>query len=259
MRKTNFSFLPERKQLLYEQMARTYRTQERQKNIPFTRFPNRLFESKIALISVVGAYLADQKPFTARGVEEDYHHRSLPLTIQKDELRFLPIDWEPSEAQADYNVVLPLEPLVLLQKEGFLNKIHEVVYSFAGFHANQRNLQRGVDRVITELKKAGVNGCLLLPCSAETDEAACLMAHQIEKKEIPTVVLSNFYEQVLVLAPPRSAFINFPFGRTFGTAGHITLQTAILRDTLRVFERIKTPGEIINLSFVWSFGTIPNW
>lgn len=259
MRKTNFSFLPERKQLLYEQMARTYRTQEREKNIPFTRFPNRLLESKIALISIAGAYLTSQKPFTLKGVEEDYHHRALPLTVKSDELAFLAIDWEPSEARADYNVVLPLEPLVLLQKEGFVDKVHETVYSFAGFNNNQRNLQRGIDRVITEMKKAAVNGCLLLPCSAQTNETACFMAHQIEKREIPTVVLSNFYEQTLVLAPPRSAFINFPFGRTFGIAGHITLQTTILRDALRLFERVKTPGEIINLSFVWSYGSIPNW
>ncbi len=259
MRKTNFSYLSEKKQLLYEQMASAYRTQERPKNIPFARFPGRLFESKIAVISVVGAYVKGQKPFTPKGGDDDYRHKTIPLTVKNEELEFLALDWEPSAAQQDFNVVLPIEPLVLLHKEGFLGKIHEVVYSYAGFNNNQRNLQRGVDRVITEMKKAGIDGCLLLPCSPQTNETACLMAHQIEKKEIPTAVLTNFYEQALVLAPPRSGFINFPFGRTFGPAKHLTLQTAILRDALRLFERVKTPGDIINLSFIWTYGNVPNW
>lgn len=259
MRKTDFSFLPERKQLLYEQMARTYRTQERQKNTPFSRFEMRLLESKIAVVSIVGAYLADQKPFSGKGSEDDYHHRPLTIGFKREEVRFFPLDWEPSEANEDFNVVLPIERLILLQKEGFIGKIHETVYSFAGYNSNQRNLQRSTDKIITEMKKAAVNGCLILPCSAQTAETACTIANQIEKKEIPTVVLTPFYEQALVLAPPRSAFINFPFGRTFGQANHVTLQTAILRDTLRLFERVKTPAEIINLSFVWTFGSIPKW
>jgi len=37
------------------------------------------------------------------------------------------------------------------------------------------------------------------------------------------------------------------------------LHTAILRDTLRLFEKAKTPGEVICLSYIWSFGTVPNW
>jgi hypothetical protein len=81
----------------------------------------------------------------------------------------------------------------------------------------------------------------------------------LEKKELPTVILTTFYEQALALAPPRCAFINFPFGRPFGKANHVTLHTAILRDTLRLFEKAKTPGEVICLSYIWSFGTVPNW
>jgi hypothetical protein len=63
----------------------------------------------------------------------------------------------------------------------------------------------------------------------------------------------------MILAPPRSAFINFPFGRILGKANHVTLHTAILRDTLRLFEKAKIPGEIFNLNFIWSCGKVPNW
>ena len=56
MRRTDFSFLPDRKRLLYEQIARSYRLQERRKNPPFAPFEKRLLESKIAVVSVTGAY-----------------------------------------------------------------------------------------------------------------------------------------------------------------------------------------------------------
>jgi len=259
MRKTNFSALPERKQLLYEQMARSYRTRERQKNNAWTPFEKRLIESKIAIISIAGAYLKDQKPFTNRETENDYRCREIPLSFNREDLRFFATDWEPSEAQEDFNVILPIDRLVLLQKEGMIGKIHETVISIAGFTKSPKMFGKFLDKTFDTLQKVEVDGVLILPCSAQTSAAACQVAIFLEKKGIPTVMLTIFYEQALTLAPPRSAFINFPFGRPFGKANHITLHTAILRDTLRLFEKAKTPGEVLCLSFVWSFEPVPNW
>ena len=259
MRKTDFSPLPERKQQLYEQMARSYRTQERQKNTPWAPFEKRLIESKIAVISIAGAYLNGQKPFTNRETESDYQCREIPLNFNREDLRFFATDWEPSEALADYNVVLPIDRLVLLQKEGMIGKIHETIISIAGFTKSIKMFGKFLTKTYDTLKKAEVDGVLILPCSAQTSAAACQVANYLEKKELPTVILTTFYEQALALAPPRCAFINFPFGRPFGKANHVTLHTAILRDTLRLFEKAKTPGEVICLSYIWSFGTVPNW
>ncbi|MCK9243724.1 MAG: glycine/sarcosine/betaine reductase selenoprotein B family protein [Candidatus Marinimicrobia bacterium] len=259
MRNTNFSALPERKQLLYEQMARSYRTFERQKNTPWVPFEGRLIESKIAIISIAGAYLKDQKPFTNRETENDYRCREIPLNFNHEDLQFFATDWEPSEALADFNVILPIDRLVLLQKEGMIGKIHETVISIAGFTKSPKMFGKFLDKTNDTLKKAEVNGVLILPCSAQTSAAACQVAIHLEKKGLPTVLLTTFYEQALTLAPPRSAFINFPFGRPFGKANHVTLHTAILRDTLRLFEKAKTPGEVLCLNFVWSFGAVPNW
>lgn len=259
MRNTNFSPLPERKQLLYEQMARSYRTRERQKNIPWTPFDGRLIESKIAIISIAGAYLSDQKPFTNRETENDYKCREIPLSYNHADLHFFATDWDPSEVQADINVILPIDRLVLLQKEGMIGKIHETIISIAGFTKSPKMFGKFLDKTLDSLKKNAVDGVLILPCSAQTSAAACQIANYLEKNGLSTVILTTFYEQALTLAPPRSAFINFPFGRPFGNAGHVTLHTAILRDTLRLFEKAKTPGEVLCLNFVWSFGAVPNW
>jgi len=259
MRKTNFSPLPERKQLVYEQMARAYRVRERLKNTPWTPFNGRLIESKIAIISIAGAYLSDQKPFTNRETENDYKCREIPLTFNREDLHFFATDWEPGEVKADFNVILPIDRLVLLQKEGMIGKIHETVISIAGFTKSPKMFGKFLDKTYDTFKKSEVNGVLILPCSAMTSETGCQVANYLEKKGVPTVMLTTFYEQALTLAPPRSAFVNFPFGRPFGKAEHVTLHTAILRDTLRLFEKAKTPGEVLCLNFVWSFGPVPNW
>ncbi|MFA4839703.1 MAG: glycine/sarcosine/betaine reductase selenoprotein B family protein [Candidatus Neomarinimicrobiota bacterium] len=257
MKKTDFSYLSERKKILYEQVARAYRSQDRQKHTDWVPFKERLIDSRIALISIAGAYTSDQKPFTVEGKEQDYEPREISLGVTKENLNFFPMDWEQSEAKKDFNVVLPIERLVLLQKEGRIGKIHDPIYSFSGHSANKKFLMKYVYRTVEKIKAADNNGVLIVPCSPRTSETACLIASEIERRGISTVMLTLFYEQALIMAPPRCAFVNFPFGRPFGKADHVTLHTAIIRDTLRLFEKTKIPGEVLSLNFVWSFGEIP--
>lgn len=259
MKKTDFSFLPERKQLLYEQMARSYRIRERQKNTDWIPFKEKLIESKIALISVCGAYLKDDEPFTADESNLNYYYREIDINFNRKDLKFFPIDWETSEVKEDFNVVLPIDRLILLQKEGLIGKISDYLYSFSGANSNSGLLAKSVKQVAKELKQAECQGVLIIPCSARTAETACLIASQIEAAQISTALLTPFYEQALILSPPRCAFINFPFGRIIGKANHVILHTAVIRKTLNLFEKSKVVGEVLNLNFIWSYGKIQDW
>ncbi len=268
MRKTNFTWLPKRKQLFYEQMARSYRALEPQKHTDWAPFTEKMIDSKITLISIAGAYLKNQKPFTVEENKSDYDYREINIDFKKEDLCLYPVDWEPSESEEDINVILPAERLILLQKEGLIGKIDDTTYSFSGYNSNRELLTKSIDKLINTLKQSqetdtgsvtANNGALIIPASALSSETACLIASQMESKGISTAVLSLFYEQALILSPPRCAFINFPFGRPIGKANHITLHTAVLRDTLRLFEKAKSPGLLINLNFIWSFGNIPDW
>ena len=51
--------------------------------------------------------------------------------------------------------------------------------------------------------------------------------------------------------PPRAVFLNFPLGHQTGRAGDVAIQRAIVRDAMRMFGTIKTPGEIVQLPYVW--------
>ncbi|HDP67068.1 MAG TPA: hypothetical protein ENN20_01045 [Candidatus Marinimicrobia bacterium] len=259
MKKTEFSYLPDKKRLLYEQLARSYRIRERQRNITWTPFEAKLIDSKIALISVCGAYLKSGKPFTKEPQDSNYSYRAIDINFDRDDLEFFALDWETSELEKDINVILPIDRLVLLQKEGLIGKINENLFSFSGASDKRELLDKAIKKLANQLKTEECVGALIIPCSARTAETACLIANQLEVAKISTAMLTPFYEQALVMSPPRCAFINFPFGRILGKANHVTLHTAILRDTLRLFEKAKVPGEILSLNFIWSYGQIPDW
>jgi hypothetical protein len=51
--------------------------------------------------------------------------------------------------------------------------------------------------------------------------------------------------------PPRAVFVNFPLGHQTGRPNDPGIQRQIVRDAMRTFETIATPGEIVQLPYVW--------
>jgi hypothetical protein len=50
---------------------------------------------------------------------------------------------------------------------------------------------------------------------------------------------------------PRAVFVNFPLGHQTGRPNDAAIQRRIVRDAMRAFETISTPGEIVELPYVW--------
>jgi hypothetical protein len=50
---------------------------------------------------------------------------------------------------------------------------------------------------------------------------------------------------------PRAVFVNFPLGHQTGRPNDAAIQRQIVRDAMRAFETIATPGEIVELPYVW--------
>ncbi len=50
---------------------------------------------------------------------------------------------------------------------------------------------------------------------------------------------------------PRAVFVNFPLGHQTGRPNDVAIQRQIVRDAMRAFETIATPGEIVTLPYVW--------
>jgi D-proline reductase (dithiol) PrdB len=59
-----------------------------------------------------------------------------------------------------------------------------------------------------------------------------LVARVVEEAGIPTVTVSTGRDITALVNPPRSLFINFPMGNSFGKAEDVAMQTEILQAAL---------------------------
>ncbi len=78
-----------------------------------------------------------------------------------------------------------------------------------------------------------------------------LVARTIEQHGIPTVALSIQRELTEKVRPPRALFLRWPFGHPLGEPFQVAQQRWILREALHALETLKTPGEIVDLPYLW--------
>lgn len=78
-----------------------------------------------------------------------------------------------------------------------------------------------------------------------------LAARLLEEAGLSTVVLTPTPEFHRAVGIPRSAAIEYPYGRPVGQVGDQEGQRAVLLSALSVLEGAKAPGEIWHLPFTW--------
>ena len=78
-----------------------------------------------------------------------------------------------------------------------------------------------------------------------------LAARYLEEAGFSTVVLTPNHEFNRVVGIPRSAAIEYPYGRPVGQVGDREGQRAVLLKTLEVLEKATKPGELWHLPFTW--------
>ena len=78
-----------------------------------------------------------------------------------------------------------------------------------------------------------------------------LAARHLEQNGFSTLVLSPTHDFQRAVGIPRSAAIEYPYGRPVGQAGDRDGQRRVLLAALAALERIRTPGEVIHLPFTW--------
>ena len=81
-----------------------------------------------------------------------------------------------------------------------------------------------------------------------------LVARVVEEAGIPTVNVSTGRDITALVRPPRSLFVNFPMGNTFGRAGDKAMQVKILRTALDFAVTAETPGQLLDLPLEWGRG-----
>ncbi len=78
-----------------------------------------------------------------------------------------------------------------------------------------------------------------------------LAARFLEEAGFATVVLTPTPEFNKLVGVPRSAAIEYPYGRPVGQVGDKEGQRQVLLETLSVLEKAREPGEVWHLPFTW--------
>ncbi|MCA1836644.1 MAG: hypothetical protein LC721_10095 [Actinobacteria bacterium] len=79
-----------------------------------------------------------------------------------------------------------------------------------------------------------------------------LVARHLEANGIPAVTFICARDITEAVRPPRSVFLDYPLGSTCGRPNDAANQRAVLLTGLHLLETGRTPGEIVNLPYVWS-------
>ncbi len=78
-----------------------------------------------------------------------------------------------------------------------------------------------------------------------------LAGRVLEERGFSTLVLSPTWEFHRAVGIPRTAAIEYPYGRPVGQVGDREGQRKVLLETLSIFEKAKRPGEVYHLPFRW--------
>jgi len=84
-----------------------------------------------------------------------------------------------------------------------------------------------------------------------------LIQRIIESSGIPTIGISINRSYTESVKPPRSIFLDWPFGHPLGEPGHVAQQTAVLGRAFDALDTIDRPGEIIDIGWRWGRETYP--
>lgn len=130
----------------------------------FTPLAQPLADSRLALVTTAGAHLASQPPFNVATHDGDAGHRLLPDDLDPSELRFTHTHYDTSSAEADPNVVLPLDTLHDLVAEGRVGEASPVHIGMMGFNPDPSLIaDRAAPEVAQVLVDHAVDVAIMVP------------------------------------------------------------------------------------------------
>jgi D-proline reductase (dithiol) PrdB len=92
-------------------------------------------EARIAIVTTAGAHVADDQPFDTVSKAGDTTFRAFPAQTPVGDLVLSHSGYDTALASEDINVVLPLDPLAEIEREGGFDSLTPTIYSTMGYIA----------------------------------------------------------------------------------------------------------------------------
>lgn len=214
--------------------------------VPFTPFDKDLATAIVTLVSATGVYLPDQEPFPTED-PGDISYRIIPGTTEAASLRIAHHHYDHSEADADPNIVFPIDSLRELAAQGVIAGVNDNHYSY-GFTTRLRELYETTFPEIADKVERSKTKLVVMTagCPETCHRSIGNLAREIEARGVPTIIISASPAATESVRPPRAmTFDGSEIGRILGRAGDREKHRAVLRAALEMFVHDTPPGKVV--------------
>lgn len=214
--------------------------------VPYTPFDKDLATATVALVSATGVYLPDQEAFPTED-PGDASYRVIPPEAQTATMRIAHHHYDHSEADADPNIVFPLDSLRELVAEGVIAAVNNAHYSY-GFTTRLKELYETTFPEIADKIERSKTKLVLLTagCPETCHRSIGNLAREIEARGVPTLIISASPAATESVRPPRAmTFEGCEIGRIVGRAGQRDFHKKVVRAALEMFTHDMPPGRVV--------------
>ena len=113
------------------------------KCVPFTPFDGSLAKSTIAIVTAGGVHLKEQEPFNIADELGDLGYRVIPPDVDSSELMVTHHHYDHTDADADINVVFPLDVLRELEADKVIGGIARKHIGYMGYTMQLKAMYEG--------------------------------------------------------------------------------------------------------------------
>lgn len=214
--------------------------------VPFTPFDKDLSTATVALVSATGVYAPEQDAFPTED-PGDVTYRTIESAMETNALRIAHHHYDHSEADADPNIVFPLDTLRELAGEGVIAAVNDKHYSY-GFTTRLRELyEETFPEIADKIERSRTKLVLLTAGCPETCHRSIgNLAREIEARGVPTLIISASPAATESVRPPRAmTFDGCDIGRIVGRAGERAFHKDVVRAALEMFTHDTPPGKVV--------------
>ncbi len=113
------------------------------KCVPFTPFDGELSRATVAVVTAGGVHLRSQEPFNIADELGDLTFRVIPDDVDSSELTVTHHHYDHADADADINVVFPIDVLRDLRDEGFIKAVARKHVGYMGYTMQLKAMYEG--------------------------------------------------------------------------------------------------------------------
>ncbi len=210
----------------------------------------------IALVSTGGLHLRGDKPFgVLTSAWGDTGYRIVPHGTPAADLDLAADYVDQKYIRQDPEVTLPMAALDRLVDAGRAGRAARHHYSLCeGILRPLPGVAESAARLAELMTDDGVDAVVLLPTCSLCVQTISLLAVELERRGLPTVVVSLLPELTEYVGAPRPLHVRFPFGAPCGDPGNSALHDAVLQAALTWLGEAPTPGAARHCRLKWRTG-----